>query len=45
MTTTNRSKSRLRAVLIIALALGAGSATLGGTLTAMSSHNAESRIA
>jgi hypothetical protein len=45
MTTTNRRTNRLRAVLTIALALGASTATLSGTLAVLSSHNVESRIA
>jgi hypothetical protein len=45
MTTTNRKKSRLRAVLMIALALGASSATLSGTVAALSSQQATASIA
>jgi hypothetical protein len=45
MTTTNRKKSRLRAVLMIALALGASSATLSGTLVALSGQPTEAQVA
>jgi hypothetical protein len=43
--TTNRKKSRLRAVLMVALALGASSATLSGTLVALSIPTTEASIA
>jgi hypothetical protein len=45
MTTINRKKGRLWAVLAVALALGAGSATLSGTLAALQSRQAETAMA
>ena len=45
MTAINRKKSRLRAVLLAALAIGAGSATMSGALTAQSSPNVAARAA
>ena len=45
MHTINRKKSRLRVVLIVALALGASSATLSGTLVALTSHSDSAAVA
>lgn len=45
MTAIDRRKSRLRAVLLVALAIGASSATMSGTLTAQLSPNVEARTA
>lgn len=45
MIAINRRKSRLRAVLLVALAIGASSATLSGTLAALSGPTAEARLA
>jgi hypothetical protein len=38
--TTNRKKRGLRVVFVLALALGASSATLSGTLAALASQHA-----
>jgi hypothetical protein len=45
MTAINRRKSRLRAVLLVALAMGAGSAALSGTLATLSGQSLEARLA
>ena len=37
--TTDRKKGRLRVVLVLALALGASSATLSGTLATLASQH------
>lgn len=41
MTTTTRKKSRLRLVLMLAIAMGASSATLSGTLAVLASQGPE----
>lgn len=45
MTAIDRKKSRLRAVLLVALAIGASSATMSGALTTRLSPNVEARAA
>ena len=42
---TNGKKRRLKVVLVAALALGASSATLSGTLAALASQPAEAAVA
>ena len=45
MTAINRKKSRLRAVLLVAPALGSSSATLSGAVAALSGPDIEARAA
>jgi hypothetical protein len=40
MMTTNRKKSRLRLILIVAMTIGCSSATMSGTLAAFSAQHA-----